>query len=261
MAIQPPSQGPRLTSITGGRVDEPPRAPWRFTPTDRCKESLWQALMTGVLYGTFAHSFYRVFNPSDTELLDIHFKTSVHANDHRIEIVPRTESEQNKRYLQITGYHIFLEPTSVVMGIGIADLARQGLTGQRYNLASESLLHPIRTFRNLFDNCVDRGPVEGKSLIESALKRKNNPLRAMKFEAISWPQISTQDMAVIERHEGEQRQLMETGAALAAGGAVAKQASATTWSSMLTGALGSLLLPFFVVPKNALNSSNQNRLL
>lgn len=228
MAIDPTSPRPRLVGLPGGRVDEPPQSPWRFTPNERCKESLWRALMSTVLYGTFAHSLYRVFRPSDDE--------------------PREMSPQ--RFVQ----HLILEPMYVMMGVGIADLLRRGATGRRQNLAAEALLHPLQTFRDLFNNCIDREVTDGRALIAGALNKRHNPLRSIKFESIPFPKISAQDIAGIDRRQEEQRHLMETGALLAAGGAVAEELEGLSLSAVLVGTLGTLLLPFFVTPPAAENN-------
>lgn len=185
MAIDPTSAPKPFGLIQGGRADEPPPTQWRFTP-ERCRKSAWKALLAGVFYGTVAHSLYRIAKPSDEEELDILFKVSARADQQSTEIIPRTSQEATLRRMQLIGRHFFLETTSALMVIGFADLIRSG--GRGRNLAVEAL-NPVRTIRDLFNNCISREEIpNGAALVARALGKKN-PLTRIKFQAIPWPDV------------------------------------------------------------------------
>lgn len=172
MAIRPIQNTAGLRAISGGRADEPPQTRWRLTPDGRCKESLWQALLSGVFYGVVAHSLFRITKPSEEERqeLDMGVKS-------RIQAIAR---------------HV-LDPITVLTGIGLFEFVRNRMVYDRS--PTPTFLNPKLAFRNAFDHCIDRDVIDGKALIAQALQKYGgkNPLRRIQFEAIPWPEIRGND--------------------------------------------------------------------
>lgn len=191
MAIDPTPAPKPFGLIQGGRADEPPPTRWRFTP-ERCRQSAWKALLAGVFYGTVAHGLHRIARPSDEEELDILFKVGARADRQSAEIIPRTSQEAMMRRTQLIGHHLFIEPMGALMVIGFADLMRSGGRGRL--LAAEAL-NPVRTIRDLFNNCISREEIpSGAALIARALGK--NPLTRIKFQAIPWPDVRAVNVSV-----------------------------------------------------------------